>query len=186
VRLGFNNSYALAMREAEAARLSLRTLSDLARHPALKLGLSQEFIARGDGWPSLRAAYLLPQTATGLDHGLACEAIAAGKIDVMEIYSTDAKIERYSLRVLEDDRGVFPRYDAVLLYRLDLPQRLPQAWKILQSLEGRIGERQMIRLTVLLIEPSPSSPSSRFSDAASAHLGLLPFVAFIIPNVNSP
>ena len=146
VPLGFSNGYALAMREAEAARLSLRTLSDLARHPALRFGLSQEFIARADGWPALKSAYALPQAPTGLDHGLAYEAIAAGRIDVMDIYSTDAKIERYGLRVLEDDRGVFPRYDAALLYRLDLPRRLPQAWKALQGLEGRIDAREMIHL----------------------------------------
>jgi len=146
LRLGFNNTYALAMRETEAARHSARTLSDLARHPELKLGLSQEFIARADGWPAVKAAYAMPQSPTGLDHGLAYEAIAAGKIDVMDIYSTDAKIERYGLRLLDDDRRVFPRYDAVLLYRLDLPQRLPQAWKSLQKLEGAIDERQMIRL----------------------------------------
>ena len=146
VRLGFNNTYALAMREKQAERLSVRTLSDLARHPALKLGLGQEFLARSDGWPALKTGYAMPQKPAGLDHGLAYEAIAAGQIDVMDIYSTDAKIERYGLRVLEDDRGVFPRYDAVLLYRLDLPQRLPQAWKALQTLEGRISDRQMIRL----------------------------------------
>lgn len=146
VRLGFNNTYALAMREAQAERLSVRTLSDLARHRELKFGLGQEFIARADGWPAVKAAYRMRQKPRGLDHGLAYEAIAAGQIDVMDIYSTDAKIERYGLRVLDDDRGVFPRYDAVLLYRLDLPQRLPQAWKALQRLEGRIGERQMIRL----------------------------------------
>lgn len=146
VPLGFSNTYALAMREAEAQRLSVRTLSDLARHPALKLGLSQEFIARADGWPALKAAYGLQQAPMGLDHGLAYEAVAAGKIDVMDVYSTDAKIERYGLRVLEDDRSVFPRYDAVLLYRLDLPQRLPQAWKALQGLEGRIDAREMIHL----------------------------------------
>jgi osmoprotectant transport system permease protein len=146
VRLGFNNTYALAMREKQAERLSVRTLSDLARHPELKLGLGQEFLARSDGWPALKTAYAMPQKPAGLDHGLAYEAIAAGQIDVMDIYSTDAKIERYGLRVLEDDRGVFPRYDAVLLYRLDLPQRLPQAWKALQQLKGRISDRQMIRL----------------------------------------
>ncbi len=146
LRLGFNNSYALAMRAAAAERLGVHTLSDLASHPALKFGLSQEFIARADGWPALKAAYRMPQAPTGLDHGLAYEAIAAGKIDVMDIYSTDAKIERYGLRVLEDDRKVFPRYDAVLLYRLDLPRRLPQAWQALQKLEGRIDARQMIRL----------------------------------------
>jgi osmoprotectant transport system permease protein len=146
VRLGFNNTYALAMRGAQAERLSVRTLSDLARHPELKLGLGQEFIARADGWPAVKAAYRMRQEPRGLDHGLAYEAIAAEQIDVMDIYATDAKIERYGLRLLEDDRGVFPRYDAVLLYRLDLPQRLPQAWQALQRLEGRISERQMIRL----------------------------------------
>jgi len=147
VRLGFNNSYALAMREERAQALGIRSLSDLARHAGLKLGLSQEFIGRADGWPGLKAAYKLPYaTPSGLDHGLAYEAIAAEKIDVMDIYSTDAKIERYKLRVLEDDRNFFPRYDAVLLYRLEVPRRFPEAWRALEKLEGRIDERRMIRM----------------------------------------
>ena len=147
VPLGFNNSYALAMREERAAALGVRTLGDLAKHPGLKLGLSQEFIGRADGWPGLKAAYQLPfATPSGLDHGLAYEAIAAGKIDVMDIYTTDAKIERFQLRPLEDDRKFFPRYDAVLLHRLDVPERFPEAWRALQKLENRIPERTMIRL----------------------------------------
>ena len=147
VPLGFNNSYALAMREERAQALGVRTLADLAKHPSLKLGLSQEFIGRADGWPGLKAAYGLPlATPSGLDHGLAYEAIAAGRIDVMDIYTTDAKIERFQLRALEDDRKFFPRYDAVLLYRLDVPKRFPAAWARLQKLEKRIDERTMIRL----------------------------------------
>jgi osmoprotectant transport system permease protein len=147
VRLGFNNTYALAMRDDRAQTLGIRTLSDFAKHPGLKLGLSQEFIGREDGWPGLKAAYRLPYaTPSGLDHGLAYEAIVTSKIDVMDIYSTDAKIERFGLRVLEDDRHFFPRYDAVLLYRLELPQRFPEAWRALQGLEGRIDERRMIRM----------------------------------------
>jgi osmoprotectant transport system permease protein len=147
VPLGFNNSYALAMREERAQALGIRSLGDLAKHPELKLGLSQEFIGRADGWPGLKAAYSLPfATPSGLDHGLAYEAVAAGRIDVMDIYTTDAKIERFQLRALEDDRKFFPRYDAVLLYRLDVPKRLPDAWAKLQKLEGRIDERTMIRL----------------------------------------
>jgi osmoprotectant transport system permease protein len=147
VPLGFNNSYALAMREERARALGIRSLSDLAKHPALKLGLSQEFIGRADGWPGLKAAYALPFAApTGLDHGLAYEAVAAGRIDVMDIYTTDAKIERLQLRALEDDRKFFPRYEAVLLYRLDVPERFPGAWARLQKLQGRIDERTMIRL----------------------------------------
>jgi osmoprotectant transport system permease protein len=147
VPLGFNNSYALAMREQRAQELGIHSLSDLAKHAELKLGLSQEFIGRPDGWPGLAAAYGLPFAApSGVDHGLAYEAIAAGKIDVMDIYTTDAKIERFKLRVLEDDRNFFPRYDAVLLYRLDVPARMPEAWRALQKLAGRIDERTMIRL----------------------------------------
>jgi osmoprotectant transport system permease protein len=146
VPLGFNDSYALAMNDERAQRLGIRRLSDLARHAELKFGLSQEFLGRADGWPGLQRAYRLPQAPAGLDHGLAYEAIAAGRIAVMDVYSTDAKIERYRLRVLEDDRHFFPRYDAVLLYRRDVPQRFPREWRALQALEGRIDERLMIRM----------------------------------------
>jgi osmoprotectant transport system permease protein len=147
VPLGFNNGYALAMREQRARALGVRTIGDLARHPALKLGLSQEFLGRADGWPGLKAAYRLPFDApAGLDHGLAYEALAAGRIDLMDIYTTDAKIERFQLLALQDDRNFFPRYDAVLLHRLDAPKRFAEAWARLRKLEGRIDERSMIRL----------------------------------------
>ena len=146
VPLGFNNTYALAMREDRAQALGVRRLSDLPRHPQLKFGLSQEFIGRADGWPGLKRAYGLPQNPVGLDHGLAYEAISGGRMDVMDVYSTDAKIERFKLRVLEDDRRFFPRYDAVLLYRLDVPRRFPKAFEALRKLEGRIDERLMIRM----------------------------------------
>jgi osmoprotectant transport system permease protein len=163
VRLGFNNTYALAMRDDRAHALGIRTLSDLAKRPGLKLGLSQEFIGREDGWPGLKSAYRLPYaTPSGLDHGLAYEAIAAGKIDVMDIYSTDAKIERYALRVLEDDRKYFPGYEAVLLYRLDVPKRFPDAWRALQALEGRIDERRMIRMNA-----AAELEGKSFSEAAA-------------------
>ncbi len=147
VSLGFNNTYALAVDGGQAAALGIATLSDLARHPALRLGLSQEFIGRADGWEGLKKAYGLPfATPRGLDHGLAYEALAAGQVDVIDAYSTDAKIEKYRLRVLEDDRRYFPRYDAVILYRLDLPQRLPKTWAALQALEGRISAGRMVAL----------------------------------------
>jgi len=147
VPLGFNNTYALAMREAHARRLGVRSISDLARHPDVRLGFGPEFIGRPDGWPGVKAAYGLPHaTPPALDHGLAYEAIAAGRIDVMDIYSTDAKIARFGLRVLADDRGFFPKYDAVLLHRRDVPERFPAAWQRLQALEGRIDAELMVRL----------------------------------------
>lgn len=146
IPLGFNDGYAFAMRASEAQRLGVRTLSDLAKHPALKFGLSNEFIGRADGWRGVAAHYTLPQTPTGLDHGLAYDALGAGQVDVIDIYTTDAKIGHLGLLVLEDDRAYFPRYDAIVLYRLDVPQRLPQAWAALQKLEGRIDEPAMIAM----------------------------------------
>lgn len=146
VPLGFNDGYALAMREDVAARLGVRKLSDLARQPSLRLGLSNEFIGRADGWKGLAVRYGLPHQPTGLDHGLAYDAIAGGQVDVIDIYTTDAKIGHLGLRVLDDDAVHFPRYDAVLLYRLDVSQRHPAAWAALQALQGRISEPQMIAM----------------------------------------
>ena len=120
--------------------------SDLAGHPELRLGLSNEFLGRADGWPGLAREYGLQQRPTGLDHGLAYDAIAARQIDVMDIYTTDAKIGHLKLAVLRDDRNYFPRYDALVLYRLDVPQRFPQAWAALQKLQGSIDENAMIAM----------------------------------------
>jgi osmoprotectant transport system permease protein len=146
VRLGFNNTYALALQEAKARSLGVKTIGDLGRHPELRLGLSHEFLQRSDGWPGLKRTYALPHSPRGLDHGLAYEAIAAGRIDAMDIYSTDAKIARYALRVLEDDKRHFPEYAAIFVYRLDVPERFPQAWSALRKLEGRIDETAMIAM----------------------------------------
>lgn len=145
--LGFSNSYGLAMREERAAALNIRRISDLTRDTRLVFGLSQEFYNRRDGWPALRVRYGLSSDAVrGLDHGLAYEAVAAGNVDVIDVYSTDPKIVRYGLRVLDDDRHFFPPYEAILLYRLDLPRRAPEAWRALQSLEGRITAAHMTQM----------------------------------------
>lgn len=139
VPLGFNNSYALAMREDEAARLGITSLSDLARSQApLRFGLSHEFLVRADGWPALQRAYALPfQPGSGLDHGLAYQALARGQVDVVDAYTTDAQIPRLRLRVLRDDRNFFPRYDAVLLMRAEV-DAAPLA-----TLAGRIDDAAM-------------------------------------------
>ncbi|HET8747781.1 MAG TPA: glycine betaine ABC transporter substrate-binding protein [Ramlibacter sp.] len=139
VPLGFNNSYALAMREDDAQRLGIATISDLARSDApLRFGLSHEFLVRGDGWPALQRAYGLRFTpGSGLDHGLAYQALAAKQVDVVDAYTTDAQIARLKLRVLRDDRAFFPRYDAVLLMRAAVDERP------LAALAGRIDDEAM-------------------------------------------
>ena len=146
IPLGFNDGYALAMRADDAKALGITRLSDMARHTTLKLGLSNEFIGRADGWKGLALRYGFPQVPIGLDHGLAYDAIGARQVDVIDIYTTDAKIDSLGLRVLEDDQHYFPRYDAVVLYRLDVPTRHPQAWAALQALSGRVTEPMMIAM----------------------------------------
>ena len=146
VALGFADGYAIGVRGDYARSHGLERISDLARMPDIRLGLSHEFLGRRDGWPGLAGAYGLPQEPRGLDHGLAYEALAAGEIDAIDLYSTDAKIARYGIVVLRDDRAYFPRYDAVMLHRLAAPGEHPRAWAAIEGLAGRIDEAAMVRL----------------------------------------
>lgn len=143
IPLGFDNTYAIAVSDARAGK-NLHTLGDLAREPSLRMGLSHEFMGRADGWPALVQRYGLPQKPVGIDHGIAYEALADGQIDATDIYSTDAKIRRFHLRVLDDNLHVFPAYEAVIVYRLDVPHRFPSAWQALQQLARRISVNRMI------------------------------------------
>jgi osmoprotectant transport system permease protein len=145
--LGFNNTYALGMRREQAERLGVKTISDLLRHPDLQFGFSNEFMDRSDGWPNLRRRYGLPQTRVqGLDHDLAYQQLQLGAIDVIDVYSTDARIHVLDLQVLGDDLEYFSRYDAVLLYRDPLQKRFPGAVRALLRLEDRFSEAEMIRI----------------------------------------
>ena len=155
--LGFNDGYALATTRATAERLGLRTISDLARHPELRLGFTHEFIGRRDGFDGLARHYGLPRSGVrGIQHELAYRAMESGTLDVTDIYTTDAEIARLGLVVLEDDRAFFPRYDAVLLYRLALEREAPRSLAVLLGLAGRIDEARMIRANArVVIEHQP-------------------------------
>lgn len=145
--LGFENTYALATTEAVATSHRLARVSDLAGDPSLRFGLSHEFVGRADGWPGLAQRYgLSDRTPTAIDHSLAYEALKSGRIDVTDVYTTDAKIARYGLRVLADDRHFFPPYEAVLLYRADVLARFPVFGRVLDRLRGKIDAPTMQRL----------------------------------------
>jgi osmoprotectant transport system permease protein len=145
--LGFQNTYALALSPTAAAKTKTARISELARHKDLRIALSHEFIGRSDGWAGLAAHYgLLGLVPTAIDHALAYEALAGGSIDVTDVYTTDAKIERYGLVVLDDDRHFFPPYEAVLLYRIDALDRHPALGRVLSRLRGAIDAQEMRRL----------------------------------------
>jgi len=140
---GFNNTYALTVRAELANQRNLETISDLRSHPGLRYGLSYEFMKRADGWGAIAAAYGLTAKPVGMEHVLAYPALAQKQIDVTDVYSTDAEIQKYGLAVLEDDKRFFPNYLAAPLVRSDLP---PDAKAILKKLLGKIDEPEMRRL----------------------------------------
>jgi len=147
--LGFNNRYEMGMKREQAEKLGIEKISDLTRHPGFRFGFSNEFMDRQDGWKSLRRHYGLPQTRVrGVEHAVAYEQLDDGAIDVMDVYTTDAKIKRYDIKVLEDDRKFFPRYDAVVLYRTDLEERYPDVAAAFRKLEDRIDRSRMLALNV--------------------------------------
>ncbi|HKB03663.1 MAG TPA: glycine betaine ABC transporter substrate-binding protein [Gemmataceae bacterium] len=151
--LGFANNYALGMRRARAEELKVSKVSDLRGHPDLRLGFSNEFLDRPDGWPGLKARYRLPHPAPrGMDHRLAYEALRDGAIDVTDLYTTDGEIRKFDLIALADDERFFPKYEAVFVYRLDLEDRAPAAVGALRQLEGRVTTDDMINLNLRSVE----------------------------------
>lgn len=170
--LGFNNTYAIGMKEERAEQLAIRTISDLQAHPELRLRFSNEFMQRGDGWPSLSVRYQLPHTdVRGLEHALAYAALDQGAIDVTDLYATDAKIRAMRLRILEDDRAHFPRYDAVFVFREDLVQRAPDLVQALHALEGQISDAQMVAMNAS-VEIEGMSEAQVAADFLARTLGI--------------
>ena len=146
--LGFENTYAIAVRRAMADSLRLHTLSDLARAASrLRAGLTPDFIGRADGLPGLAGAYGMRfREVRALLPAVKYRALDAGEVDVVDGYSTDGLIARYDLRVLEDDRRFFPPYEAAPLISAGLTRRLPAAVAALTELSGRIDVERMRRL----------------------------------------
>jgi osmoprotectant transport system permease protein len=193
--LGFENTYAIAVRRRTADSLGLRTLSDLARvAPRLTAGFTPDFIGRADGLPGLTRAYGLRFRAVrALLQAVKYEALAAGGIDVIDGYSTDGMIARYDLVVLEDDRAFFPPYDAAALVGERLVQQQPGAITALVELSGRLDPARMRALNrsvevdgenvqrvaaralreLGLIDRPRAAPDSRARSGAS---GIIPYI----------
>jgi glycine betaine/choline ABC-type transport system substrate-binding protein len=143
--LGFNNTFAILVRRADAEARGLRTIGDLARLPEWRPGFGYEFIEREDGYRGLAAAYGLRFAAEPrvMDLALMYRALASGDVDVVAGDATSALIRSLDLRVLEDDRGYFPPYDAVAVARTATLLRDPRVRDAVEALAGRISEEEM-------------------------------------------
>lgn len=171
--LGFNNTYALGLLESRAKALQLEKISDLARpeRAELRLAFSDEFAQRADGWPGLKAAYGLAHDVKTMDHNLAYRGITSGAIDLTDLYSTDAEVQYYKLKVLADDRGYFPPYYCVLLYRTDFAARLPRVLASFNRLAGRIDGQAMSEMNARLKVDKVAAPQIA-ADFLNTRLGL--------------
>jgi osmoprotectant transport system substrate-binding protein/osmoprotectant transport system permease protein len=166
--LGFDNTYALAMRRDVAARLGVRTISDLRQHSGLAAAFDPGFLEREDGWPGLRRHYGLRLADVRImEHALTHPALASGRVDVIDVFSTDGQLARLDLTLLADDRRFFPDYTAILLARRSIAERFPRTWAGLERrLAGRIDNATMARLNALADLERRS-----FADAAAVFLG---------------
>jgi len=147
---GFNNTYALMMRKADAERLRITKISDLKDHARdLTLGATQEFLVRPDGIAGLTKAYGLTfKDMRGMDPGLMYQAVASKQVDVISGFSTDGRIPQLNLVVLQDDLKFFPPYYAAPVVRADLVQKSPIILEVLNRVAGKISDTTMARLNL--------------------------------------
>lgn len=144
--LGFNNTYAMAMRSEDAARLQIGSISDLAAHvDTIRTGFGHEFLERQDGYAQLTEAYGLEFAIPprGMELGLIYEALDEDIVDLIAGNSTDGLIEKLNLTVLEDDRRFFPPYYAAPVYRPEAAQKHPALTEVIDLLGGAVDEPAM-------------------------------------------
>ena len=144
--LGFNNTFAILVRRADAAASGLRTIGDLQRvADRWTPGFGYEFIEREDGYRGLAAAYGLrfAREPRVMDLNLMYRALAGGQVDLVAGDATSAQIDALDLVQLEDDRGYFPPYHAVPIVRSPVLLRSPEVRRAIEGLAGRVSERAM-------------------------------------------
>jgi osmoprotectant transport system permease protein len=143
--LGFDNSYGLAMAEQRAAQHGITTLSDLAElsgKGTLSAALSHEFLSREDGYRPLAKRYGLEAEVRGTEHGVSYDLVAAGKVDFIDVYTTEGLIREHDLVVLGDDKSFFPPYDAAFVYGPRIRSHA-KALAALAELTGRLDDDRM-------------------------------------------
>ncbi len=151
---GFNNTYALTVRQSDARQHHWQRISDLVpQAKTLRAGFTAEFVARSDGYPGLKEAYGLHfGTIRDMDPGLMYKAIANGEVDAICAFSTDGRIAAYNLQPLADDRSFFPPYFAAPLVRGETVRRHPEIGTVLRVLAGKIDNAAMQQLNYAVDE----------------------------------
>lgn len=164
--LGFANTYAFAMREKHAAELGIVKISDLEQYAdELRPGFDHEFTMR----PEYRMfedvyGFSFKKDVMKLDPDLTYEALRNSSVDIIDAFSTDGRIAAFNIRVLKDDKNLFPPYDACIVVRQDILVEYPALKKLLGKLEGLISEKDMRQMNYAVTEQlrAPSSVARKF------------------------
>lgn len=144
-RLGFRDDYAIAVKKEFAERNGVERLSDLAPYaPKMTLGTDPEFATRPDGLPRIKEIYGFTfGNVKQMEPTLMYEAIKNGQVDAISAYTTDSRVDLFGLKILEDDKGALPPYDAVILVRKDFADKYPGIVEVLKKLDGLIDTDTM-------------------------------------------
>ena len=147
-RLGFNNTFAILVRRADAEKHGLKTIGDLNRLRNVRAGFGYEFLERPDGFKGLAATYGLQfaNQPRVMDLNLIYRAVASNEIDVTAGDATSGLIGALDLVRLEDDRHYFPVYDAVPLARATVLLQHPRIGEAIRRLEGHLSAAEMQRM----------------------------------------
>ena len=152
-----NNTYALAMRKADAAAKGIRTLSDLAAKvkagPALKFGCNAEFYARPDGLTPMQNTYGFEfgrENVVRMDTGLVYAALRDSQVDVGLVFATDGRIPAFDFVVLADDKGFFPSYALTPVVRKETLDKNPKLAEALNALSAKLDDATMAKLNALV------------------------------------
>ncbi|MBW9149283.1 ABC transporter permease subunit [Clostridium sp. CM028] len=146
--LGFNNTYELALKQDLAKKYNLNTISDLAKvSKDFDLGCTMEFASRMDGYLGLQKLYNLEfKNVKGIDGGLRYTALQNNETQVTDAFTTDGLLQRFDLKLLKDDKKLFPPYYAVPIVREEILKKYPEIRPVLLSLEGKVTAKDMQKL----------------------------------------
>ncbi|MGB8955398.1 MAG: glycine betaine ABC transporter substrate-binding protein [Tumebacillaceae bacterium] len=146
--IGFNNTYAIAVTQETAKKYNLKTISDLQQHAAeIVLGTEQEFLDRDDGLKGMKATYGINfKDVKAMDPGLKYQALSSGSVGAIDAFTTDGRLAKDNLVLLEDDKHFFPPYYAVPIVRSETLKAHPEIGDVLNKLAGKIDEKEMAQL----------------------------------------
>jgi glycine betaine/choline ABC-type transport system substrate-binding protein len=147
--LGFNNTFAILIRDEDARRLKIQTISEAAPYtPGWLAAFGYEFIERADGFEGLSRAYHLQfqEPPKVMELGLTYRALAEKNVDLIAGDATNGLVAALDLFMLKDDKSYFPPYDGVPIFRTEILERYPRVREVLSGLGGTINENQMRRM----------------------------------------